>query len=149
MQGLVAVPVEVGPQGLAGQVPSVQDQSSGALRASWDAPQRSAWWATSRLTAAVKSSNSGVLTRAVSRSSSACSRRSRSLIGLLRQSVGGAGVAVLGDDVVAAALIDRLLHHCHIVNVRGDSYRMRAHQELWRSMQRPGGDASPARGTEA
>ena len=28
---------------------------------------------------------------------------------------------------MAAALIDRLLHHCHIVNIRGNSYRMRAH----------------------
>ena len=37
---------------------------------------------------------------------------------------------VLGDEVMAAALIDRLLHHCHIVNIRGNSYRMRAHQDL-------------------
>jgi DNA replication protein DnaC len=37
---------------------------------------------------------------------------------------------VLGDDVMAAALIDRLLHHCHIVNIRGNSYRMREHQAL-------------------
>src|ERR1041384_1021584 len=32
---------------------------------------------------------------------------------------------ILGDDVMAAALIDRLLHHCHIVNIREDRYRMR------------------------
>ena len=32
-----------------------------------------------------------------------------------------------GDEVMAAALIDRLLHHCHIVNVRGNSDRVRAH----------------------
>ena len=44
--------------------------------------------------------------------------------------------AVLGDEVMAAALIDRLLHHCHIVNIRGNSCRMRQHQELRRSMQR-------------
>ena len=25
---------------------------------------------------------------------------------------------ILGDEVMAAALIDRLLHHCHIVNIR-------------------------------
>ena len=29
--------------------------------------------------------------------------------------------AVLGDEVMAAALIDRLLHHCHIVSIRGNS----------------------------
>lgn len=41
---------------------------------------------------------------------------------------------ILGDDVMAAALIDRLLHHCHIVNIRGNSYRMRQHSELARSI---------------
>ena len=35
---------------------------------------------------------------------------------------------ILGDEVMAAALIDRLLHHCHIVNIRGSSYRMRKHR---------------------
>ena len=37
---------------------------------------------------------------------------------------------VLGDEVMAAALIDRLLHHCHIVNIRGNSYRMREYRTL-------------------
>jgi DNA replication protein DnaC len=41
---------------------------------------------------------------------------------------------IFGDEVMAAALIDRLLHHCHIVNIRGNSYRMRRHSELWRSL---------------
>ena len=41
--------------------------------------------------------------------------------------------SVLGDEVMAAALIDRLLHHCHIVNIRGNSFRMRAHQDLLRA----------------
>jgi len=44
---------------------------------------------------------------------------------------------IFGDEVMAAALIDRLLHHCHIVNIRGNSYRMRAHSEVWRSLQQP------------
>ena len=43
--------------------------------------------------------------------------------------------AVLGDKVMAAALIDRLVYHCHIVNMRGSSYRMREHQEMWPSKQ--------------
>lgn len=42
---------------------------------------------------------------------------------------------VLGDEVMAAALIDRVLHHCHIVNIRGNSYRMRQHTELWESLK--------------
>jgi len=41
---------------------------------------------------------------------------------------------VFGDDVMAGALIDRLLHHCHIVNIRGNSYRMRLHSELWNAL---------------
>ena len=39
---------------------------------------------------------------------------------------------MLGDEIMAAALIDRLLHHCHIVNIRSNSYRMREHQNLMR-----------------
>jgi hypothetical protein len=35
---------------------------------------------------------------------------------------------------MAAALIDRILYHCHIVNIRGNSCRMRQHPELWRTM---------------
>ena len=54
--------------------------------------------------------------------------------------------AVLGDEVMAAALIDRFLHHCHIVNIRGNSHRMKHHQELRWSMQRSeaGDGAAPA-----
>jgi DNA replication protein DnaC len=47
---------------------------------------------------------------------------------------------IFGDEVMAAALIDRLLHHCHIVNIRGNSYRVRHHSDLWRSL--PGESAS-------
>jgi DNA replication protein DnaC len=36
---------------------------------------------------------------------------------------------VFGDDVVAAALIDRFVH-CHIMIIRGNSYRMRQHTGL-------------------
>jgi DNA replication protein DnaC len=42
--------------------------------------------------------------------------------------------AVFGDEVMAAALIDRLVHHCHIVPIRGNSYRMRQHTELWQAL---------------
>jgi DNA replication protein DnaC len=37
---------------------------------------------------------------------------------------------VFGDAVVAAAMLDRLLHHCHIVNIKGNSYRLRSFPEL-------------------
>jgi DNA replication protein DnaC len=42
---------------------------------------------------------------------------------------------ILGDEVMAAALIDRVLHHCHLVNIRGNSYRMREHTDLYRALQ--------------
>jgi DNA replication protein DnaC len=32
---------------------------------------------------------------------------------------------VFGDPVVATAILDRLLHHSHVITVRGDSYRLR------------------------
>jgi DNA replication protein DnaC len=32
---------------------------------------------------------------------------------------------VLGDPVVATAILDRLLHHSHILNIRGESYRLK------------------------
>ena len=32
---------------------------------------------------------------------------------------------VFGDDVVAAAMIDRLVHHAEVINLRGDSYRLK------------------------
>ncbi|MEM9599368.1 MAG: IS21-like element helper ATPase IstB [Acidobacteriota bacterium] len=43
--------------------------------------------------------------------------------------------SVLGDEVMAAALIDRLLHHCHLVNIRGNSYRMREHMDLFQNRE--------------
>ena len=32
---------------------------------------------------------------------------------------------MLGDPVVATAILDRLLHHSHVITIRGDSYRLR------------------------
>jgi len=43
--------------------------------------------------------------------------------------------SVLGDEVMAAALIDRVLHHCHLVNIRGNSFRMREHTALHQALQ--------------
>jgi hypothetical protein len=33
--------------------------------------------------------------------------------------------AVFGDPVVATAILDRLLHHSHVITIRGDSYRLK------------------------
>lgn len=32
---------------------------------------------------------------------------------------------VFGDAVVATAILDRLMHHSHVITIRGDSYRLR------------------------
>jgi hypothetical protein len=37
---------------------------------------------------------------------------------------------VFGDAVVATAILDRLLHHSHVIAIRGDSYRL---HEKWRT----------------
>jgi DNA replication protein DnaC len=43
-----------------------------------------------------------------------------------------------GDEVLATAILDRLLHHVHVVHIDGRSYRLRELQGLLQ------GDASPA-----
>jgi DNA replication protein DnaC len=50
---------------------------------------------------------------------------------------------VFGDEVMAAALIDRVLHHCYLVNIRGNSYRMRGHSELSRALRADGSAGAP------
>src|SRR5439155_27058976 len=52
---------------------------------------------------------------------------------------------IFGDDVMAGALIDRLVHHCHIVNIRGNSYRMRQHAELYSVLKRQADADTPKR----
>ncbi len=37
---------------------------------------------------------------------------------------------VFGDEVVAAAMIDRLVHHAEVLTLAGQSYRTRARREL-------------------
>jgi DNA replication protein DnaC len=32
---------------------------------------------------------------------------------------------IFGDEIVAVAMIDRLIHHCEILSLKGDSYRLR------------------------
>jgi DNA replication protein DnaC len=49
---------------------------------------------------------------------------------------------VFGDPVAASAMLDRLLHHCHIVNIKGNSYRLREYPGLSLPQEQP----SPRRG---
>ena len=34
---------------------------------------------------------------------------------------------IFGDTTIAAAMLDRLLHRCAVINITGDSYPLRAH----------------------
>ena len=45
---------------------------------------------------------------------------------------------------MAAALLDRLLHHCHIVNIRGNGYRMRDRRNLARALHQAPARKNPA-----
>jgi DNA replication protein DnaC len=37
---------------------------------------------------------------------------------------------IFSDSVAASAMLDRLLHHCHIVNIKGNSYRLKQYPGL-------------------
>lgn len=37
---------------------------------------------------------------------------------------------IFGDKIVTAAILDRVLHHSHIINIQGDSYRLKEKKEL-------------------
>jgi len=34
-----------------------------------------------------------------------------------------------GDKIVTTAILDRVLHHSHIINIQGDSYRLKEQKE--------------------
>ena len=37
-----------------------------------------------------------------------------------------------GDKIVTTAILDRVLHHSHIINIQGDSYRLKEQKEAGR-----------------
>ena len=46
-----------------------------------------------------------------------------------------------GDVVVATAILDRLLHHSHVVTIKGESYRLREKRKA--GLLRSGDAAAP------
>jgi len=42
-----------------------------------------------------------------------------------RTKVTGIGDRFFGDPIIATAILDRLLHHCTTINIRGESYRLK------------------------
>lgn len=40
---------------------------------------------------------------------------------------------VFSDITIASAILDRILHHCQVVSIKGDSYRLKERKEMMRS----------------
>ena len=49
---------------------------------------------------------------------------------------------LFGDTVIASAILDRLLHHCKVVNIKGHSYRLQGHA-FAKQLSQKGGDSLP------
>jgi DNA replication protein DnaC len=54
---------------------------------------------------------------------------------------------LFGDQVIASAILDRLLHHCRVVNIKGHSYRLKGKMFAQQINQNQGGDAAAAQGS--
>jgi DNA replication protein DnaC len=51
---------------------------------------------------------------------------------------------LFGDSVIASAVLDRLLHHCKVINIKGHSYRLKEHAFNKQLFPKQGGDPMPA-----
>jgi DNA replication protein DnaC len=47
---------------------------------------------------------------------------------------------LFGDQVIASAILDRLLHHCRVINIKGHSYRLKGKMFPPELTQHQGGD---------
>jgi DNA replication protein DnaC len=54
---------------------------------------------------------------------------------------------LFGDQVIASAILDRLLHHCRVVNIKGHSYRLKGKGLTQQLNRQQGGDAVNVQGT--
>ena len=50
---------------------------------------------------------------------------------------------IFGDEIVAVAMIDRLVHHAQILSLKGDSYRLRERDLGGRPLRDPLRDREP------
>jgi DNA replication protein DnaC len=48
---------------------------------------------------------------------------------------------LFGDPVIASAILDRLLHHCKVINIKGHSYRLQGHA-FAKQLTQKGGDST-------
>lgn len=54
---------------------------------------------------------------------------------------------LFGDQVIASAILDRLLHHCRVVNIKGHSYRLKDKVFSPQINQNQGGDGAVVQGS--
>lgn len=50
---------------------------------------------------------------------------------------------LFGDAVIATAILDRLLHHCKVVNIKGHSYRLKEHSNVKEQLKRKEDNTTP------
>ena len=43
---------------------------------------------------------------------------------------------VFSDVTIASAILDRILHHCQVISIKGESYRLKERKELMRERQK-------------
>lgn len=43
---------------------------------------------------------------------------------------------IFSDITIASAILDRVLHHCTVVNIRGESYRLKERKEFIQKKQK-------------
>jgi len=48
---------------------------------------------------------------------------------------------LFGDPVIASAILDRLLHHSKVINIKGHSYRLKEHSFSKQIYNQQGGDS--------
>jgi len=57
----------------------------------------------------------------------------------------GGGYITGASNVVATAILDRLLHHSHVITIRGESYRLREKRRAGLlGAAQPGAEPAPA-----
>ena len=42
---------------------------------------------------------------------------------------------IFSDITIASAILDRILHHCQVVSIKGESYRLKERKEIMRQKQ--------------
>ena len=75
-----------------------------------------------------------------------CSRYEKGSIILTSNKSFGEWGELMGDTPLATAILDRLLHHAHVVNIKGQSYRLKNRAKVGLTSEHPLGGEPKAHG---